>query len=147
MKITIKKTDLKEVFAIHKKIPEFTPNPPKTLKEFEDEIKDKKYLVLTAYCDGKMAGYSIGYDKFSDRSFYIWLCGVIPEYRKQGIFSSLILYQEKWSNQNGYKSIKVKTWNRRVQMRIALDKLDYYLVGFEEKPDVLDNRLIYEKIL
>ena len=90
-------------------------------------------------------GYSVSYNKFQDGSFYLWIAGVMPKYRKRGVFSLLTKHTESWAAHSGYSSIVVRTWNKRVGMRIALAKLGYDIVGFEEKQNVGENRLIYKK--
>lgn len=146
-RIKVKEASLEEAFKVHKNIPEFLPNPPKTLNEFEDEIQNSDSLILVAYVNNKPVGYVIGHDKFKDGSFYSWLGGVMPQYRKLGVYTILKKYQERVVKKRGYTSIKVKTWNRRIEMRIFLAKSGYNIVGFEEKADVLDNRLMHEKII
>ena len=145
--IEVREVPLEEAFGVHKKIPEFNPNPPNTLKEFQDKIENHNSLVLVGYVNNNPVGYCIGYDKFKDGSFYSWMGGVIPEYRKLGVYLALRHFQETWAKGQGYKSIKIKTWNRRFEMRIVLAKLGYNIIDLEKKPDVLDNRLMHEKLL
>ena len=143
----VKESTLEEAFSVHKQIPEFAPSPPFTLREFEDETGNKKCLILVSFLDNKPAGYSISYDKFGDGSLYHWMAGVIPEFRDKGLYKKMESYLENWAQKSGFQSIKVKTWNRRIEMRVALAKSGYNIVELQEKPDVLDNRLMHEKIL
>lgn len=142
-----REVSLEEAFSVHKQIPEFAPNPPKTLEDFQKEIDKADNLILVAYLDSVPVGYVVGYDKFKDGSFYSWMGGVIPEYREFGVYKVLKNFQEELVKQKGYKSIKVKTWNRRVEMRIFLAKSGYNIIALEEKSNPLDNRLMHEKIL
>lgn len=148
-KVKIRKVTLAEAYKIHKQIPEFTsnPHPPSSLSDFMNEVKDTNFLCIAAYDGNEATGYCISYDKFKDGSLYLWMAGVVPKYRKTGIFKLLTKHQERWAGKHGYKSIVVRTWNKRVGMRIALAKLRYDIVGFIEKPKVEENRLVYKKSL
>ena len=105
-----------------------------------------EYLAIIASLNNKPVGYSVGY-RFKEGSFYVWMAGVTPEYRRKGVFTALSGYLEKWAKDKEYKSIKIKTWNKRREMRILLVKLGYDIVGFEKKLDVQENRLMHEKLL
>ncbi len=145
--INIIESTISDAFEVHTRIPEFQGNPPSTIEELLNEIEGSKKLTILAKVENKPVGYLIGLDKFEDGSFYSLLGAVIPEFRGMGVYTKLRNFQEHWAKENGFKSIKVKTWNRRIGMRIALAKLGYNIVEIEKKPDVLDNRLMHEKKL
>lgn len=149
MKVNIEiiESSTAQILKLHKQIPEFQNYPPQTLEEFDAKLSNKDSLLILAVVDGNQAGYMVGIDDFKDGSFYSWMGAVLPEYRKSGIYTKLREFQEKWAAAKGYKSIKVKTWNRRVSMRIVLAKLGYNIVDLEIRPEVLDNRLMHEKKL
>ncbi len=145
--ISVYESDLETVLAVHKQIPEFQENPPYTIDEFSSHLGNAKSLILVAFIDENPVGYTIGFDRFNDGSFYSWVGGVIPTARTLGVYSALRSKQEQWAKNKGFTSIKIKTRNRRVEMRITLAKRGYNIIGFEEKPNVLDNRLLHEKKL
>lgn len=114
MEMEITEGTLKDALFVLNNLPEFDPlfSPG----YYEEKIKDKSPLILVAKVDGKLAGCKVGYDKFKDGSFYSWLGGVIPEYRRLGLAKELALRQEAWALQKGFESVKFKTLNRHKKM-------------------------------
>ena len=53
--------------------------------------------------------FKVGYDRFNDGSFYSWMGGVLPRFRKMGVAQLLLAEQEAWAVQNGFSAIKLKT--------------------------------------
>ena len=102
-------------------------------------------LVIVAYVGGQPAGYIVGYDKFNDGSFYCWMAGVNPKFRRMGVMKALMSYQEKWAKKNGYNKIRIKTRNSRREMLSYLIKYGFYIVGLTEYPDVKDNKILFER--
>lgn len=110
----IKETTLETALAVLEKLPEFDALKP--FDHYREIMEGEKNLVLTAFEDGETIGCKIGYDRFHDGSFYSWLGGVIPNYRKSGVAKTLADYQENWAMENGFTSIKFKTQNRHKAM-------------------------------
>lgn len=114
MDIRIKQSGLKTALNLLEKLPEFD-----ALKEsayYEERLRNRPHLILVAIVGDEVAGCKIGYDRFSDGSFYSWLGGVLPDYRKSGIARSLADEQETWAKRQGYDSIRFKTQNRHKAM-------------------------------
>lgn len=104
--IIIKIGQLNDAIGISNQIPEF--ESPYGIDEYDNRL-DAPSLILTAEMDDRPVGFKIGYDRFQNGSFYSWMGGVLPEYRKKGIAEQLADHQEKWAKENGYTSIKLKT--------------------------------------
>src|ERR1700733_10290625 len=84
-----------DAFSIHQQIPEFQ-NDSTTYDQLIERINnDKNPLIFVAYVDHQPAGYLMGYERYS--SFYIWLAGVLPNHRRQGIFVQLMDRIEQWA--------------------------------------------------
>ncbi|WP_264740094.1 GNAT family N-acetyltransferase [Cytobacillus firmus] len=82
------------------------------------KMKSKpQLLVLTAMDGEKMIGYKMGYAIDQD-TFYSWLGGVDPDYRKNGIASMLMERQHGYLKENGYKVVRTKTMNKWRSMLI-----------------------------
>jgi len=77
-------------------------------------ILDIKELLTVVALDGDtVIGYKIGYPLMEDQNtFYSWLGGVDPNYRKQGIASMLMDIQHQHLRQTGYHKVQTKTMNR-----------------------------------
>ncbi|WP_411345281.1 GNAT family N-acetyltransferase [Paenibacillus sp. WLX1005] len=72
-----------------------------------------KLLTIVALDEDKVIGYKIGYPLMEDQNtFYSWLGGVDPNYRKQGIASMLMDMQHNHLRQSGYRKVQTKTMNR-----------------------------------
>ena len=88
------------------KIPEF--NSPYKIEEYKKRCAGK-YLALIAEIDNQSVGFKIGYDRFKNGSFYSWMGGVLPKFRRMGVAYSLENFQEKWATKNEFSSILLKT--------------------------------------
>jgi GNAT superfamily N-acetyltransferase len=104
--IHIRKGAFQECVDLSSKIPEF--NSPYKIDEYKKRCAGK-YLALIAEIDNKPVGFKIGYDRFKNGSFYSWMGGVLPKFRRMGIAYSLENSQEKWAAENEFSSILLKT--------------------------------------
>lgn len=109
MSIKIETGTPADIVTISKQISEFAQAT--TLERLHSKLDGVVSLILVAKLDGVIVGYKVGY-QLTAETFYSWLGGVIPQYRKQGIATLLLSYQEQWVLNAGYKQIKVKSMNR-----------------------------------
>ena len=104
--IHIREGLFQECVDLSSKIPEF--NSPYKIEEYKKRCAGK-YLVLIAEIDNQSVGFKIGYDRFNNGSFYSWMGGVLPKFRRMGVAYSLANSQEKWAVENEFSSILLKT--------------------------------------
>ena len=118
-------TELKRVLAL---VPELN-------LQFDEAAADsllaRDGTLFIAEIDGELAGFKAGYDRYQDGSYYSWLGGVVPAFRRYGVAQSLLEAQEAWASESGYNGFYVKTRNRFVGMRIFLAKNGYEVIGVE----------------
>jgi len=141
--IVVKEVLIEEAVKVNASIVEF--DEPYSKEYFEERYKGKEKLIIIAYLDNQPAGYMVGYDKFGDGSFYCWMAGVSPKFRKKGVLKALMGYLEKWSKKKGYNKIKVKTRNNRREMLAYLVKYGFYFTEVDQRPEIKDNRILLEK--
>nr|WP_287938875.1 GNAT family N-acetyltransferase [Algoriphagus sp.] len=99
-----------ELLWVHEQIPEF---PGKASLDFYTErLRHRVHLALVAEKDGELLGFKVGYQSDTPDTFYSWMGGVRPEFRKHRIADSLAEYQENWARERGFKAIYFKTRNR-----------------------------------
>lgn len=101
----------------------------------------KKPLLLVALVDGNLAGYKLGYE-LDDRTYYSWLGGVSPQWRKLGIAHALMERQHRWAYDYGFERMQTKTKNEFVEMLTLNLK-----AGFQIKAVQEDGKIVMEKIL
>ena len=104
--IHIREGSLQECVDLSFKIPEF--NSPYKIEEYKKRCAGE-YLALIAEIDNQSVGFKIGYDRFKNGSFYSWMGGVLPKFRRMGVAYSLANSQEKWAAENEFSSILLKT--------------------------------------
>lgn len=114
MDFRVEETDLQTALQVLEALPEFDTLKPENY--YQETLHHKAHLILTARNGSDLLGCKIGYDKFTDGSFYSWLGGVLPDYRQFGVAKALAQHQEQWAREKGYKSIKFKTQNRHKAM-------------------------------
>ena len=142
--IHIRESLFHECVDLSFKIPEF--NSPYKIEEYKKRCPGK-YLALIAEIDNQSVGFKIGYDRLNDGSFYSWMGGVLPKFRRMGVAYSLANFQEKWAAKNGFSSIVLKTRQKHDGM-IAFS-LNRGFIITEETQIVLDEgtRIWMEKSL
>jgi len=142
--IHVRENQLEEAFTVSKQIPEF-----ENLYQFDEYQKrlNVKHLILTAEIQEKPVGFKIGYERDNDSSFYSWMGGVLPKFRKQGVAEKLADYQEKWASENGYNSIKLKTRKKHEAMIVFSSKRGFVITKEISKIPEAETRICMEKKL
>ena len=143
--ISIRKNELVQAVKISKKIPEF--NDPYALEEYKSRISGESHLVLTAKDNKKTVGFKIGYDRFHDGSFYSWMGGVLPQFRRQGIAYTLADEQEGWVRERGYTVIRLKTWKKHQAMLEFCIQRGFAIIEEIPKTPEPESRIWLEKQL
>lgn len=141
--IRISKTTIQEVAPINDAIPEFQKGYLQ--KFFKEGHSEKKNIILLAECEGKKAGYLIAYDRFEDGSIYLWCVGVLPKYRKRGLLNRLMKRFEKWSAENGFTKIKLKSTNKFRNMLAYILEEGYLFTQIVPHEDLNENEIWVEK--
>ncbi|CAF4059102.1 unnamed protein product, partial [Rotaria magnacalcarata] len=117
-----------------------------TAKQLIERINNVKHpLILVAYIDNRPVGYLMGHERYS--SFYIWLAGVHPKHRRQGILVQLMNRLEQWAMKENYSSLMVKTRNSFKSMLLFLISHEFKLIDIDKRQSVDTHRLILEKKL
>ena len=108
--LNVREASLKEIFQVHQLIPEFSDK--KGLDFYTTRLANVLYLALVAEWDGGLVGFKVGYQSDRTETFYSWMGGVVPEFRKFGVATALADFQESWAMEKGFKDIFFKTRNR-----------------------------------
>ncbi|MFH1064674.1 MAG: GNAT family N-acetyltransferase [Candidatus Woesearchaeota archaeon] len=141
--IEIREVPIVEALKVDETIVEFDDKFSE--EQFEERYHGREHIIIVAYVDGGPAGYLVGYDRDSDGSFYCWMAGVNPLFRKRGILKSLMSYEDDWAKSRGYVKIKVKTRNKHQSMLSYLKKYGFSITGTEPRPDDRETRIFLEK--
>ncbi|MBN8191954.1 GNAT family N-acetyltransferase [Bacillus sp. NTK074B] len=102
-----------------------------TSNDLITEMANKpEILIDIAMDDSRVIGYKIGY-QLDTHTFYSWLGGVDPNYRKQGIAAELMKQQHQTLKELGFKVVQTKTMNKWRSMLIlniknGFDVIDTY---------------------
>ena len=139
MDIEIVEGKLEAALQVLRQLPEFDRLLAKDY--YFEKLKNKPSLILLAKVDHILVGCKVGYDRYDDGSFYSWLGGVIPGFRKDGIARQLADRQESWAKQNGYESIKFKTLNRHKSMLIFAVKNGFEIYNVKPKDELENYRI------
>lgn len=131
MPFRIEETDYRTAQKVHSKIPEFNDS---YLEENRDRNEDR--LILIAYESREPVGYTVGYDRYDDDSYYFWMSGVIPEARREGVMKLMLEKFEEKAREKNYSKISIKTENQRKSMRHFLIDNGFNVVEFYEKETV-----------
>lgn len=141
--LKIRPCSIAEAVSCSSEIPELTA--PYPAAEYERRLRGLPHLLLLAEVSGEVAGFKVGYER--EGTFYSWMGGVCPKFRRQGIAKALALEQESWAKSKGYIHIRFKTRNYLKPMLIFALRNGFYIVGVEKRKDPLSNRIWLEKVL
>jgi GNAT superfamily N-acetyltransferase len=103
-------------------------------------------LILLAQVDGRPVGFAIGYEN-KPRTFYCWLIGVLPDFRRAGIASQLMEAMAAWAREHEYHVIRFECFNsQRPMLHVAISQ-DYDIVGLRFDSDSGQNLIILEHVI
>ena len=100
-KIIIKNAPIEDVVFVNSTITEF--DKPYKKEYFKERYEGKDNLIIVAYISNKPVGYVVWYNRDNDNSFYCWMAGVNPEYRRLGILKKLMDYGFNWAKNKNEK--------------------------------------------
>ena len=120
--------DIEEIKQLHFKIFE-TEFPMEDFKKKNATKFLDKYIY---YKNNDLVGYCIVFNKKEELCYHLWLGGVLPEYRSQGIKGSYLEYMINMARNNKYKSITLSSYNHRTSMLRLVIKKGFKIVGTEE---------------
>ena len=137
---------MEEAVAISQAVPELVD--PYGMEEYEKRMGSVPYLILVAELPGgELIGFKAGYEREVDGTFYSWMGGVRPKYRRQKVAQKLGKGMEAWARAQGYTKLTFKTRNcHRGMLHYALHS-DYQIIGFEAADEVAQHRIWLEKVL
>lgn len=114
---------------------------------FESHRKNHNNFFLSkAYIESQLVGFKLGYQE-NHRTFYSWIGGVHPEFRRLGIASELLTAQHQWCSAQGFERIRTKSQNRFKGMMLLNLKHGFEIVGTQGSSDGGGLKVIFEKSL
>jgi len=122
---------LDDAVMVSANVPEF--DDPYEIPEYSKRLNSTTHLILTAYDDHNPIAFKIGYQRHSEGSFYSWMGGVLPNYRRKGIANNLADHQEAWAKKKSYNSIKVQTRSKHNAMLTLLINRGFQITNRNEK--------------
>ena len=143
--LIIRKASLEEILQVHQLIPEFSDEV--SLGFYIRRLENLVHLALVADVNGELVGFKVGYQNDRTETFYSWMGGVIPEFRKFGVARALADAQESWARENGFKDSFFKTRNRFPAMISFGLKRGFKIVKVIQKGGVEDYRIVMMKSL
>lgn len=137
---------IKDCLEVMSHIPEFGDNQYDEAV-FRNRLLGTEHLILLAVRNNRNVGFKVGYRRDEDGSFYSWMGGVIPEFRKLGIAKKLADTQEEWAKKRSYTSITFKTRNYLKPMLIFALKNGFNIIDVIPKEKITNHRIILRKEL
>jgi GNAT superfamily N-acetyltransferase len=118
--------------------------PARDVAFFERRIRGRTNpLILVAQVEGRPVGFALGYEN-KPRTFYCWLIGVRPDYRRAGIAAQLMEAMAAWAADNDYHIVRFECFNsQRPMLHLAISQ-NYDIVGIRYDSDTGQNLIILE---
>lgn len=142
--VIVETRDIDVLLDVHRHIPELAASADKD--RYQQRLAELEWLGLVAYENGQLVGFKLGYG-LNPLTFYSWLGGVVPAYRRSGVAQQLLDAQEQWAKAQGYDIIEVKTRGEFSAMQAFLQRNQYGFVMTYQSDEYADERLIYRKRL
>lgn len=141
----VREASLDEIYQVHQMIPEFTGKID--LAFYEERLRYLLHLALVAEFEGRLIGFKVGYQSDRPETFYSWMGGVVPEFRRSGVAMELADTQESWAVKKGFREIFFKTRNRFPRMIDFGLKRGFKIIEIVKKGGLEDYRIVMWKNL
>ncbi|MFA5986341.1 MAG: GNAT family N-acetyltransferase [Parcubacteria group bacterium] len=103
---------------------------PYSLDQYQEKLKNLQPKIFVAKVNDQIIGDSISFEK--NNSLYLWIMGVLEEYRNKGIAVKLFERNEQFARENKYESITVKVYNVSKEMLKLLLTRNYEITDVEK---------------
>ena len=103
---------------------------PYSLAQYQEKLKDAQPKIFIAKIGNQIVGDSISFER--DRTLYVWIMGVIKDYRNRGIASELFENNEQFARKNKLESVTVKVYDVSKEMLELLSKRSYKRISIEK---------------
>jgi ribosomal protein S18 acetylase RimI-like enzyme len=143
-KTKIRQGTIEEAVSLSLQIPEF--KNPADADTYQKRLKSRDHLILITESD-QPCGFKVGYDREGDGSFYSWMGGVLPSYRRHGVALALTDEMEKCCREKQYTHLRMKTRNEHKTMLQFALRNGSHMIGFKAYPDSMKSRILLEKKL
>ena len=103
-------------------------------------------LLMVATLDARPVGFFSGFE-LKPSTYFAWLFGVLPEFRRVGVASQLFVAMHDWVAGHGYSMVRMECQNQhRPMLHMAIEH-GYDVVGLRWDADRGHNLVIFEKSL
>ena len=119
--------------------------PSRDAAFFERRFKSRMHILnLIAEVEGRPVGFSCGLELKPD-TWFNWLAGVLPDYRRAGIASQLIEAEHAWAADHGYGYVRMECQNQHRPVLHMAITLGFDVIGVRWDSDRHNNLVIFEK--
>lgn len=140
----ISKGSIDELLAAQEVVPELYGGRSEI--QMIQRLCQAEHLILIARHNKQIAGFKVGY-ALDNTTFYSWLGGVAPDFRRKGLARLLAERQETWARIKGYKRVRLKTRNCFAAMLQFAIGSGFQIIEVDPRKIIKQNRIILEKEL
>lgn len=116
------------------------------LKFFKQRVLEHPQLcTVLAYQNDNLIGFKIGYP-YSENTFYSWIGGIIPQFRKKGIATQLAKLQEDYVRSKGFTKLRTKSMNQYKPMMVLNLKNDFDITKIYTNSKG-QTKIVFEKLI
>ncbi len=102
--------------------------------------------MMVAMIEGMHVGFIIGFELMPS-TYFTWLCGVLPDFRRARVSTQLMQALFAWSRDNDYSILRFECRNQhRPMLHVAITE-GFDLVGMRYDTFTANNVAIFEKEL
>jgi len=114
---------------------------------FEQRFRGRYNVsMLVAIVEERHVGFAIGFELMPS-TYFSWICGVLPDYRRTGVATQLIQGQRAWAQDNEYSILRFECQNQhRPMLHVAISE-GFDAVGIRWDTATGNNVVIFEKDL
>ena len=122
-------------------------SPPLEEELFHRRFAGRRNIsILIATLEDRPVGFIVGFE-LTPSTYFSWVAGVLPDFRRAGIATQLMQAQQAWAQDHHYGIIRFECQNQhRPMLHVAITE-GYDLVGIRWDTDSANNVVIFEKDL
>ena len=122
-------------------------NPPADESFFLRRFLGRRNVsIMVALIDERHVGFTTGFE-LTPTTYFCWLCGVNPDFRRIGVATQLMQAQQAWAFDHEYSLMRFECQNQHRAMLHAAITEGYDLVGIRWDGATANNMAIFEKEL